>query len=1735
MSTSSSSVPFSVARSGNAALSVGGPGFKIASWNAFNIKSRMVDLKDPTNDALRTADILCLQECRAVPKGGGHISGSKAAQWIAPFWTSGTNAVLTHDCGVVCRLPHEAMDILFAGDRALLVRIQLKADLLDGVASKTLYVWSIHGASNNSQGWFSQKNLPFHLFYPDRWVNQDPPLVLVGADWNAFPKRFADTAGVSYMNTKWNPIADLIDPVGLVDCYRHVHPAGSSFSRVNRRLGRYSARRIDLVHVSTSLAPYLTEAEHVSTTSDHRAVLVTVGRPEESRTPDQPLSHDEAFYKDVQVRSYLWAWESSRSPPFASSSSSLPSPSPSLDTSDAEMSSPPFIAPSTPLDLLPDFFAWQSVKQEVLARVMEVQEQVRTEQSRRRQTPRERTLDDASADPQHRHTMEARLRRQIFATTAESKSKWPEDSAPFVPVGSKGIERGMDITAHLAGRHMTMDPVDLEVAEDSIFPASPRNLSDPGARVLKESFNEVEMLSNLASIPQRPGPDGLHPGVVPLVAEVAVPFLVALLNRLGHDLKLPEGQPHILGEPYRQEAAEEHDLDAFRLLLTPNWDYGLLTSTLAERFWDACEVDEIFSPWNLKACRSREAEGILAVFQGWLDLAALSRSPIRVVVVGIEDLYEQLERDFVIRLLIWYGFPASTILAVKALLCSATLVVQIGDDSSLRQDLPMERGLVRGDQLSEVLAALVVQIFMDVLNVCRGPSKLPLLALDSHVLVCLPDEKKNEDAIDVALRFFSRATGVDFLSGKEIFVPETSAEEQDQDLPSADAHESAYSAESEDTYVDEGDSDLDDLADGENLANTDEQCEFRHRAYTISVGERVPRRLLPCLISRVESYFASFGYANLGTKVEGANWITTTVCSQLSFNALVSHFADELRRLIRNFLSGPQTIAWTTLTTAKARGGFGVLDPQTLLLSHCGALVARLATSRHTEHGKLFRQGFGKNLVQVHKASSTALLLRGQDSNPLPGTFLNKRIERLSWHHGSFWDRCLHTLARLHVSFVPDWESYSLEEILALPWRSPALYGCDLEGLTETMYRDCMAAGLWSWADVIWYNERRPGRSRKLDFSSLPICPVLTKGLELHWKGRINRLDWDDPSSTRRTQVANGTSVFRSRWDDYWKALPEGLRSKLKTIPDHYGVEKDLAKATDSQSSHTRPFVWEPALFELPWRHLTIASTPLAEADFQTILDWLESGTVIVPSWPFIPAGQQRSSKMANRRQSRHGHDITMDEMDLRWCFVWREAHQERLPGPVQDHLQLFLLHRPRRAILFGAGAPPRPDRDWQTRGTFSTVATSATGGEADDDADDDIYDAQGTDSALPAGSSNPCPEGCCSRDTPSHGFWECPLAQDVWKEAVVVLRGFCPELVEHIDLARTTIQNVVYGWTSIPAAKPRHRLLVWRAAVVSFLSHFREVAITNNLRSRQPVRFKHRERHPQAWITTRIQQTIKLNWKSVSPHSDAEVQAFEESWLLDADPVFGAIRYTDAAVAYLFVPDSQAAAQTSASASESKVPKVAGGSAKASSQRASPGPNAPLEPWTLDRRGLIRVDPPQAKAIGGLLQDKGKRRARSEDEDESDSADDGSVRCLRHKGKRRAVILDEDEDEDEDACVVGEDEKDPFGLPFPEQEPDASMVIQDSEDELDVGPADNHLVPQSDSDSDVVFCGVKAASPPARAPTPVRQPGPSRARTIAPMAAAPPSRSSGRQKRSLAKAAQAPGQTKLDRFFGSR
>ncbi|SPO22930.1 uncharacterized protein UTRI_01608 [Ustilago trichophora] len=391
--------------------------FRVASWNAYNLGKRKVNFKDATNKALQTSS--ASRNVALHPKVG--LLLDQMQQSGSPQNSGSLEQML-----------------------AILVKIQLFQKIYG--LSKTIYIWSIHAPpSSGSKSFFTLENLPFDQFFPEYWQadeeeeakdrqhNDKPPslpLVIIGADWNAVPNWNADTVGSSYRNTKWRPIASLIDPIGLVDAYQHVHPTGNSFSR------------------------------HIATTSVHRVALVSFGQGQQApaSTSRQKLFGSDGFYALDDVKSFLWAWEST----LASSPSS-------------------FAASQGISSGLAGFASLMILKLELQNRLHQAEQAIQAQHDVQRQAMRQQMI---ASDAQHQHAAEAKLRWLVFATTLQDKdSSWPMDGKPFVPAGFQGMEFSMDLAANLGGLYMLFDPVDPTAAEVVLQPSS-GGLSNSAASIL---------------------------------------------------------------------------------------------------------------------------------------------------------------------------------------------------------------------------------------------------------------------------------------------------------------------------------------------------------------------------------------------------------------------------------------------------------------------------------------------------------------------------------------------------------------------------------------------------------------------------------------------------------------------------------------------------------------------------------------------------------------------------------------------------------------------------------------------------------------------------------------------------------------------------------------------------------------------------------------------------------------------------------------------------------------------------------------------------------------------------------------------------------------------------------------------------------------------------------------------------------------------------------------------------
>ena len=98
-------------------------------------------------------------------------------------------------------------------------------------------------------------------------------LPIIGGDFNCVIKSIDVENGIGFNTKKCPALEDMVKSFGLVDAFRKLHPSKKEFTFIR---GSCAKSRLDRFYLPPNLAENLVEVKHISSLSDHRALVMKV-------------------------------------------------------------------------------------------------------------------------------------------------------------------------------------------------------------------------------------------------------------------------------------------------------------------------------------------------------------------------------------------------------------------------------------------------------------------------------------------------------------------------------------------------------------------------------------------------------------------------------------------------------------------------------------------------------------------------------------------------------------------------------------------------------------------------------------------------------------------------------------------------------------------------------------------------------------------------------------------------------------------------------------------------------------------------------------------------------------------------------------------------------------------------------------------------------------------------------------------------------------------------------------------------------------------------------------------------------------------------------------------------------------------------------------------------------------------------------------------------------------------
>ncbi|KAE8218952.1 hypothetical protein CF319_g7262 [Tilletia indica] len=246
---------------------------------------------------LGSASVICLQECNTL---SADWTDSKSVQDALRLSTPPPfRAILSNDAGLLIRDASISIIHHASGPRWAYALLAKPTPIFG--AHKQIAIWSIHGPFT-SAAWE-----PIAQAIEARPAPPNTP-TFIGADWNSVPDPLVDSLNGTPTGVPWSAPATAIASTDTVDLFRSLRPTDLSwtFARSTSTAdGRthVSVRRLDSIWGPSSALPFILNTSVCSTSSDHRAVCLTLTTA--SPAADLPPT-DLPAYRPWSLHPGLW-------------------------------------------------------------------------------------------------------------------------------------------------------------------------------------------------------------------------------------------------------------------------------------------------------------------------------------------------------------------------------------------------------------------------------------------------------------------------------------------------------------------------------------------------------------------------------------------------------------------------------------------------------------------------------------------------------------------------------------------------------------------------------------------------------------------------------------------------------------------------------------------------------------------------------------------------------------------------------------------------------------------------------------------------------------------------------------------------------------------------------------------------------------------------------------------------------------------------------------------------------------------------------------------------------------------------------------------------------------------------------------------------------------------------------------------------------------------------------------
>jgi hypothetical protein len=776
-------------------------------------------------------------------------------------------------------------------------------------------------------------------------------------------------------------------------------------------------------------------------------------------------------------------------------------------------------------------------------------------------------------------------------------------------------------------------------------------------------------------------------------------------------------------------------LNHYRLLSILDSDLRWRAKAILTKLMTHCE--HFISEQQTALVKKRQiSDNVMAVMLA-IEETRICQKEGMILALDQEKAYDRVRWDWMFRVLEYIGVPDEMIKTIKASYQGP--VVRISINKHLNPNLAFERGVLQGDPLSVLLYIITIQPLLYGLRnkrigiqVCweGKTATLSSMAHADDLIVFIANEMQY-DELQNLLALYCRVSDAVMHPAKTTAI--FAGEETLQGRTGWHAKYTSKAATDDFTHLG-----CPMRADG----NTPSQALQGHAAMIKRNGFiwNLSTHSLPARIDIMNSYVLS--------KI----WHPTQLCP------LYEDYKSDIQRTVTSELFTGRTsapILFEHICYPRKLGGLGLINPTMMMVAMNGKAVGRMIADSD-QLGTAFKLQFLRTIYQ-QGGCFFRLLARGKWPNAGP----TMRMPPVSGP--PFWRRIYDTLLSLNLSVSEDWDNYTDEEILNLPYDLPAIGGEHTDSMLSKrarpslfplrifLLRDIL---VFKATDSIRFQYRNSSEARELLQQRFVLYDVQAAQDAAYFFRTGQK---SGPYATACSAMGD----LRRYWAKAWADAPQKFKqriARIRTLPAPLaamGTSNDLFFPTDS-------------IFDLvPWSKLTIAGAPCAEYTVKKGRNKLVNASIIQPNWTDIVV--------------RPGEGESTRKEKL-WKEAWSTLCWKHRPIKHFEPCWRLLHKRPQRMLNIGVPGV----RDYTT-GTC---------------------------------------HNCNSPDNPPHAYVHCPPVQAIWNTAAGYLRHLIQQSTIEIDSTLSEIVLGFPELRNSLPEELRMRVVLWHSAVIYTIADCRHQSL---------------------------------------------------------------------------------------------------------------------------------------------------------------------------------------------------------------------------------------------------------------------------------------------------------------------